>query len=263
MLFYIFLLFLAVMCRATLSVDTLPSSFDIQERINSRFDSLFHTDDLGERKPYVCTICDEFILHNRNLCVLGADKLKKLSPQFSWENQLEPQLRIPAIETSFTFPYECYPDADLSWCQGLALSPRGVYFKKGWRQPRNNRGQFGFSCCSKCLDVLDNGTLPYHAIINKNYVGGAPACLTDLTEVELAFVSPVHTHGYCFSFGGGAQKNLKGTLTFMRVEERKTCTGLLQLERMGLNKHVIVLISGRMTKDQKKCNISVKFGQIS
>ena len=89
--------------------------------------------------------------------------------------------------------------------------------------------------------------MPLYAIRNKNYVGGAPKCLTDLTEIELALLSPAHAHGYCFSYVGGKQKNLKGTLTFMRVQERRIARSVTQLCAMGLTKHIVILSTGRMT----------------
>mgnify|MGYP000526856432 CR=1 FL=1 len=94
--------------------------------------------------------------------------------------------------------------------------------------------------------------MPLHAIRNKNYVGGAPKCLTDFTEIELALLSPVHAHGYCFSYVGGKQKNLKETLTFMRVEERILARAVTQLRTMGLTKYIVILSTGNMTDQQKQ-----------
>ena len=95
-------------------------------------------------------------------------------------------------------------------------------------------------------------SIPRHAILNKNYVGAAPKCLTDLNEVELAFLSPVRGYGYCFTYVSGKQRNLKGTLTFMRVEKRSIHKVCMQLEQMGFNKHVLVLFSGGMAPYQRK-----------
>ncbi len=51
---------------------------------------------------------------------------------------------------------------------------------------------------------------------------------------------------------GGKQKNLKGTLTFMRVQERRIAKGVTQLRAMGLTKHIVILSTGKMTDRQKK-----------
>ena len=47
-------------------------------------------------------------------------------------------------------------------------------------------------------------------------------------------------------------KCMKGTLVFVRVTERQMAKAITNLECMGLTKHVVVLLSGKMTLDQKK-----------
>jgi hypothetical protein len=129
----------------------------------------------------------------------------------------------------------------------MALSPRGRIFKKPEKRARP-----GFTCCPTCKMNVEKLQLPMNAIINKNYVGGAPACLTELTEVEQALITPVKHHGYCFQWTGGRQKCLKGTLVFMRVKERRVAEAVAQLEAMELTKHIIVLVSGKMTIGQRE-----------
>ena len=75
----------------------------------------------------------------------------------------------------------------------------------------------------------------------------------DLTEVELALLSPVRGYGFCFTWIGGRQRSLKGTMTFMRVEKRRIANAVLQLEAMGFNDHVLCLYTGEFTESQKKC----------
>ena len=87
-----------------------------------------------------------------------------------------------------------------------------------FRLKNNTRG---FTCCAKCKKSLEKSTVPRDAIVNRNHVGVAPDCLKELTEVELAFLSPVKSCGHCFSCQGGSMRCMKGTLVFMRVKERK------------------------------------------
>ena len=94
--------------------------------------------------------------------------------------------------------------------------------------------------------------MPFYAIVNNNYVGCAPSVLTDLTAVELALIQPAMKHGYCFAHSGGRLTNLKGVMSFFRVEERKVASGLIQLEQMGLNKNIVVLLTGKMTSEQRQ-----------
>jgi hypothetical protein len=128
---------------------------------------------------------------------------------------------------------------------GLCFSPRGVIDQK------SNKSHWGLSSCNKCKHAISQNCVPYYAIVYNNYVGHAPACLTDLTEVELAFITPVKGYGYCFSWTGGAQKVLKGSLTFMRVKERSIVKAVAQLQGMGLSNHIVVLVNGKMTSRQR------------
>ena len=51
-------------------------------------------------------------------------------------------------------------------------------------------------------------------------VGVAPECLTTLTTVELAFIKPVRSYGYVFTFTGGKQRQLKGVLCYYKVSPK-------------------------------------------
>jgi hypothetical protein len=92
---------------------------------------------------------------------------------------------------------------------------------------------------------------PFYANVIGNYVGYAPECLLSLNELELSFILPVKGYRYCLSWVGGAQKCLKGHLTFMRVKEGSIVYAAAQLEEMGLKNHIVVLLNGKMTRSQK------------
>jgi hypothetical protein len=226
--------------------DGLPSVEDIQDRVNKRYDELFIKDKNGKSVAPVCCICDEFLMTKQDFCVLTPKKLKAMKEPLSWTS-MEGSDRILALEDVFCLKDDTGLISDTSWLQGMALSPRGRIFKK----PGKGR-RAGFTCCPTCKSCVDRSILPMNAIINKNYVGGAPQCLTDLTEVEQALITPVKHHGYCFTWTGGRQKCMKGTLVFMRVKERRVAQAVTQLEAMGLTKHIIVLGSGNMTTGQRK-----------
>ena len=83
--------------------------------------------------------------------------------------------------------------------QDLILSPRSTYIKK------NNRNK-GFVICQQCKFCYCKGELPQFSIANIFFFGTPPECLTRLTQVELAMITPVKTFGYCFSYTGGIQK---------------------------------------------------------
>ena len=231
-----------------LDVSLLPSAEDVQQRVNERYDSLFHVTKDGERLAKVCTICDEFLIDPDDVCSVTISKMRKMQNVLSWR-KFPDERRTAEIEQYFSFNVRndgC--NTNLGFLKGMALSPRGLLT----RVANRGRDQYQFTTCKRCKGCVSKESIPRHAILNKNYVGAAPKCLTDLNEVELAFLSPVKGYGYCFTYVGGKQRNLKGTLTFMRVEKRSIGKACVQLEQMGFNKHVLVLFSGGMTSYQRK-----------
>lgn len=221
----------------------LPSVETIQERINARYDALFHYDKSGERHAFVCSVCNIFIGHIDDLTWFPIEELKKKQYLLQWDIINVGSNSVPkALQEAYCFnDRDGHLKDDTDWLKKIALSPRSVIGRKN----SNNRSKFGFSCCSSCSHGLKSGFTPFFAIVNGNYVGHPPPCLKDLTPVELSLLTPVQGYGYCFSYVGGAQKNLQGTMTFMRVEERKTARAIAQLEAMGVSEYVVVLQIGR------------------
>lgn len=239
-----FLLLGFVMAVGKDFLSTLVSGDEIQAAINAKFDALFNTDDDGNRIPYVCTVCDEVLMRPSEIRVITVDKMKKAKDLLSW-TWMEDNERIAEVEERYQFTKKIGTGANPSWLKGMGLSPRGSIYQE------SKRSKPGFTCCQSCKDAVYRNSLPRNAIVNMNHVGMAPKCLTDLTEVELAFLSPVKSYGYCFVYSGGAMQCMKGTLVFMRVKERMVAKSVTALNCMGLNDQVIVLISGKMTPAQK------------
>ena len=240
----------------------LPTNETVKRRINRRYDDLIFVDHEKNYRPYVCSVCDEFIFHRDDRCWLNFDQLKKNQDCLKWTAVFEGRhgLRVPAVEDKFRMPTP--PSRILQnseWLNDLALSPRGLFGKK----TSGNRGKWGVSCCVKCDREVKKGNTPLYAIVNNNFIGCPPDCLTELTEVELALITPVIAYGYCFSYVGGKLKNLKGTMTFLRVPEAGIGGAAAQMKYMGLNENIVVLLSGKMTKAQrKKAKQQIRTGKI-
>ena len=227
----------------------------VQKRINERYDSLFHWDKNSDAKVYVCTFCDKLLLHEKDVNWLAVESLVKPERRqcLEWCTVLKDvNDRIAQVEEEYTFsdPDNLIPLEFQPLLQGLALSPRGIVGKP----KEHGNSKMSFSCCQTCNNHLKvkAPTTPFYAIVNKNYIGCAPSVLTELTEVELALIQPVLKYGYCFTYSGGKQTNLKGAMSFFRVEERKVASGLIQVEQMGLNNNIVVLLSGKMTAEQRR-----------
>ena len=82
----------------------------------------------------------------------------------------------------------------------MVLSPRALYLTL-----TDKRKAEGYSICHSCKYHLSRDEVPPFTIANNNMVGVAPECLTTLTEVELAFITPVCSYGYVFTFTGSIQ----------------------------------------------------------
>ena len=169
----------------------------VKSRINERFDSILHCTPSGSLKPYVCLVCDEFLkpseVHTLSLHELeGVQNILKPS---SWN----------AVSGSIARKYMYLGDIGdnddedtQDWIADLLLSPRGCYIQK-----KRGRCKEGFAVCYKCKMSLGKKMMPHFAIANNFAFGTPPSCLSELTEVELAMLTPVKTHGYCFSYTGG------------------------------------------------------------
>ena len=226
-------------------IGRLPPVSTIQANINSRYDELYYVDGNGERVPFVCLVCDEFIMHRDDLVWFPLKDLKKCEDVLHWDAVLSDDERIPYLEEQFKFNDRENAIKNPEWLNRMGLSPRGIV-----KCAVNPKASGVFSCCKACATSLRGKRTPHFAIVNRNHIGCAPPCLSELTEVELALITPVKGYGYCFTFKGGAQKKLEGTMTFMRVEERRIARAIMQLEGMGLCKNVVVLLNGDMTPQQ-------------
>ena len=238
-------LFITMLARPQDFLNDLPSVDGMKEQINDRVNSLYNTCQSDIPSPHVCSVCDEFILRKRDICTITVKKMKEAKDILSWQ-RLEDKHRIPAVEEHYKFRDQIPFEPNPTWLKGMALSPRASMYRSSTKRP------LGFSSCSYCKDHVEKKKIPLYAIVNMNFVGCAPKELTDLNDVEKAFLTPTHSYGYCFNYQGGRMMQMKGQMTFMHVEPRSLAKAVSTLELMGLDKHVMVLLSGKMTYGQKQ-----------
>jgi len=223
---------------------------DIQDNVNSKFDALYTTENKNnDRKPFVCTFCDEVIYGLEDVHLVNPSKFNKIREKVKWSS-LKDSERVRDYEKAYQFNandvMQMYKH-QLPSTKGCALSPRGSFV----RNNTHKNARPGFTACRECQSAIAKNNLPFYAIRNKNFVGHPPKCLTDLTEIERAIISPVIGCGYTFTYTGGRQHQLKGTMSFMRLGVKKVANAVLQLDTLGLNKHVLVLLHGPFTAGQK------------
>ena len=206
------------------------------EAINRKFEALFRHNG-GDYKPHVCIVCD-VLLKPKEICYLALDTLESSR-----------QLLIPSFwnEVSSTLK-ECYTVShnNSEWLEDLLLSPRAQYIEH-----RDGRRTDGFTCCRECKQSLGKNVMPMYAIANNYSFGSPPHELLTLTEVERAMLTPVKTYGYCFNYVGGKQKKLQGSLTYYKVKIESIVRTTMHFEVLNLHQNVLVLISGKMTPEQR------------
>lgn len=220
----------------------VTESENITRKINESFKSLFLTDELGNIKPPVCAVCDVFI----KPCDLRPINVAKLSLCKGVEVQ-----RYTEVSNELR---NCYV-LDLSKSMIDSRDPMRKYIQKIKNKvlsPRATYRKGSVSCCVHCYKSLgyNNKESPQYAIANNYYIGIPPKLLSSLHDSEQAYITPMKTHGFCFSYTGGKQRCLEGSLSYFKVEEKSIVTGMVQLEALGLGADVVVILYGKMTKYQ-------------
>ena len=208
---------------------------EIKKRINNKVESLLRQTNGNEFVPWVCTICDHFVKRD-DVCWIGEKVLKKsakrLSPK-TWNavgnDELEKQYKYPSNAPGYK-----------KFMSTMMLSPRGSLYEDHDKR---------YTSCKACQTALKYNQMPQHAIANNNFTGATPKELLDLNPVELAFITPTKTHGYCFTWKGGRSTNLSGSLGYYKVDNTKIAQGVGQLWALGAK--VVILIHGKMTAQQK------------
>ena len=182
---------------------------EVINRINRRFDKLTSKRNDGSRCAHVCIVCDR-MLKPDDVCVLTTQCLQAnisiLTPT-AWN-----VVRM-ALAECYRYNEEVELEGDREWIQGMMLSPRAAFIRA-----RDRRYNQGYSSCAECKRLLCQNTIPKYAIANNYAFGTPPICLLELTDIELSLLTPIKSYGYCFCYTGGFQKQLKGSLSYFKVD---------------------------------------------
>jgi hypothetical protein len=214
----------------------------VRDRINQAISSILNTHQPDKViKPFVCLVCDVFI-KPEDIQVITKKKLKEVKSLLT-PSKTASGWNYVSESRGLNYKYTGY--GSVSWMQKLLLSPRGSFY-------RGCTNTVGFIVCSSCKKSLDSNSLPIYAIANNMAFGSPPQCLAELSNAELAFLSPVRTYGYCFTYTGGRHMNLKGTLSYYKVKTSDIVRETAHFVVTGLNEHVVIVLSGQMTPEQRK-----------
>jgi hypothetical protein len=126
------------------------------------------------------------------------------------------------------------------------LSPRSHYMDYD-----DGRRKSGYPICKSCKNYVRGNQLPLFCIANNYAIGKTPNVIATLTQIELAMLSPVRTYGYCFSYTGGKHRQIKGSLSYYKISTETLVQTGIELELLQLNNHVVVMLYGSFTAEQK------------
>ena len=115
----------------------------------------------------------------------------------------------------------------------------------------DNRKSKGYTICRQCKYHLCRVEIPTMASANNNMYRVLPKYLRDLSHIEAAFISPVRPYGYVFTYMGGKQQQLKGVLSYYKAEMESIARSALHFEIVRMEKHIVTLLYGPMTAEQK------------
>ena len=205
-------------------------NYKVVEMTNKRIADCFHEDEKGHLRPWVCISCDAFVKKEKKRFITTT-RLSKHQALFS------PQRALPSEVISY-YTYDGTGKQD--YMTKIMLSPRACFFKDQ------------FCICSVCDSSVQKNEIPLRTIANGFEIGPCPRELTDLNEIELAFISPIRVHGNIFTFFGGV-RGVKGWHSFIKVDLKKVAHGLHQINEMGeaVPNLIAIVMSGRFTKEAK------------
>lgn len=206
------------------------TSNDVVRMTDKRIAECFHEDQEGHLRPWVCISCDAFVKKEKKRFITPT-RLKKHQALFLPQRKLPNEIRA----------YYTYKGAGKqNYMKKIMLSPRACF--------KDDR----FCICSYCESSVQRNEIPLRTIANGFEIGPCPKELTELNEIELAFISPIRVHGNIFTYFGGV-RGVKGWHSFIKVDLKNIAHGLHQINEMGeaVPNLIAVVMSGRFTKEAK------------
>jgi hypothetical protein len=206
------------------------ASNNVVKKTDRRIAECFHEDEKGGLRPWVCISCDAFV-KREDKRFITTTRLNKHQALFL------PQRQVPHEVISY---YTYKGTGKQKYMKKILLSPRAC-FTKGL-----------FCICSCCESSVQKNEIPLRTIANGFEIGPCPRELTELNEIELAFISPIRVHGNVFTFFRGV-KGVQGWHSFIKVDLKNIAHGSHQINEMGeaVPNLIAVVVSGRFAKEAK------------
>jgi hypothetical protein len=214
---------------------------DITSNLNSAISHWHLSDEIGPYRAIVCLLCDKFILPQK-YHILTIEQLTQYQEYFNRNslNNVSDSL-ANCYKVNLPSTPRIQNIRNQLQIEDLLLSPRSSYMMLV-------NDDEGFTICTECINSLIKNKRPKFCIANNYCFGSPPACLTNLTDVELSMITPIKSYGYCFSYTGGQRHQLKGSLTYYRMNKKSIITSIANLEAIDAN--IVILLHGDLTRKQ-------------
>ena len=186
----------------------------------------------GVCKPYVCVVCNKYLMRHEVFYIE-----KKFLESHS--DLLIGNEELPNIVRQF---YKYVGPGTSKRLQKLLLSSNAVFL------PGSNK----FVSCKLCSKEIKAKVTPKFAISNGFAFGPVPRQIKELTDIELALITPCRVHVHVLTFLGG-HKGLKGFHSLVKTNLKRTVGALKTMESYeDFPEKVYVLTTGHMTPSQMK-----------
>ena len=225
------------------------STNDIVESINADVERLYITEAGSERrgmpvlKPNVCCCCDR-LLRPRDISYISVDDLRSNSKSLRCVRNNVDNLLIQN--------YRYNGKGKKSFMKTLLMSPRSCFVKGRIGDDVNIDS---FVCCIMCSRSIRKGRVPKFSISNF-LVGSAPDVLMCLSDIEMAYISPVRVFGHLFAAFGGSNAKMRGYHTFMKVDVEQVYNHTHMIDHIVDGNSISVVLSGFFTKRQKEITMT-------
>jgi hypothetical protein len=206
---------------------------DVRKKIDKAMDELLFatTENQNTFHPITCLSCHSYV-KRKNRDKIKKNTLEKVAHLLKPRRELHPDI--------LNF-YKYKGNGHEQWMNDLLLSPQSCF---------NNSNQT-FILCKMCSSSLCSGILPKYAIANSFEFGEAPPELKCLTDIELAFLSPVRVHGHLFTYFGGI-KGIKGWHSFLEVDMVNLNRNMNAINELPIPNNIAVVLTGPYTPEQKQ-----------
>ena len=222
---------------------------DVVDLVNEKVQKMFFVDGRADGegrfslRANVCCSCDR-LLSNRDISYISLDDLRNNSSAL--------RLVRDNVDEDLVSNYKYCGRGKKSFMNKLLLSPRSCFVKG---MVNGDVSTDSFVCCRTCSGSIRGGSIPKYSICNF-MIGSAPDVLNCLSDIEMAYISPVRVFGHLFAAFGGSNAKMRGYHTFLKVDVEQIYNHTHMIDDIVEGNTISLVLSGGFTKRQKEMTMA-------